>query len=104
SIHANSFLAPEPNGTETFFYGVASESQRLAGCVHSTLVASLGLRDRNVKERELYLLREVRVPSCLVEVAFASNIEEEILMMSPNFRQKAASAIFEGLQKYFKAQ
>ncbi|NPV80986.1 MAG: AMIN domain-containing protein [Firmicutes bacterium] len=102
SIHANSFLNPEPNGTETFYMDNVPGSSDLANCVHQRLVAALKLKDRNVKKRDLFVLRTVTMPSCLVEVAFASNVEEEVLMMSPEFRGKAALAIFNGLQDFFR--
>jgi N-acetylmuramoyl-L-alanine amidase len=41
-------------------------------------------------------------PNVLVEGAFMSNPEDEILLMDENFRQKIAEAVYKGLVKFLK--
>ena len=43
------------------------------------------------------MIRQSRMPACLLELAFVSNLEEERLLADTAFRLKAAEAIAEGL-------
>lgn len=110
SIHSNSSLNPAVGGTATYIYapqgstleGQREERLRLARCIQESLVAALGLRNIGVLEANLSVLRNTRMPSVLVEVAFISNPAEERLLNDPVFQTKAAAGILEGLKKYFK--
>jgi N-acetylmuramoyl-L-alanine amidase len=43
------------------------------------------------------VIREAKCPACLVEVVFMSNLKEELLLLDPAFRQKAAQGITTGI-------
>ncbi|NLZ54195.1 MAG: stage II sporulation protein D, partial [Thermoanaerobacteraceae bacterium] len=49
----------------------------------------------------LFVLRETNNPSVLVNVAALSNPNEERLLSEPQFRQKAAKAIIDGIKVYY---
>lgn len=110
SIHSNASLNPAVGGTSTYIYaprGTALEGQReerlrLVRCIQESLVAALGRRNIGVLEANFSVLRNTRMPSVLVEVAFISNPEEEKLLNDPAFQAKAAAGILEGLRKYFQ--
>lgn len=112
SIHNNAALNnPVASGTETFFYAPADspelfiqrdERQRLARCLQSQLIAKLGRKDRGAKEKNLSVLRNTQMPSALVECAFVSNPEEESLLLTEAFRNKAAEAIAAGIEDYLR--
>jgi N-acetylmuramoyl-L-alanine amidase len=57
-------------------------------------------RSRGVKEQDLWVLNQSKVPSVLIEVGFISNLEEAYLMAQESWRQKMAEAITEGLLNY----
>jgi N-acetylmuramoyl-L-alanine amidase len=101
SIHNDSFTNSSVSGTTTFHYG-GSESVSLAGCVQKHVVEELGGNDRGVRFGSFYVIRYAAMPSILVEVAFISNPEEELLLASDDGRCKIAKGIFEGIIKYFK--
>ncbi|NPV54393.1 MAG: N-acetylmuramoyl-L-alanine amidase [Firmicutes bacterium] len=100
SVHVNSFTDLYPSGAETFYFDNVPDSRRLAALIQDALVRESEINNRKAKSRELYVLREARVPACLVEVAFISNFGEEMLLMSPGFRQKAAQGIYAGILSF----
>lgn len=103
SVHANAGKSEIPTGTETLYSTNVPMSRRLAEHVQSNLVKEIGLADRGIRERpDLYVIREAKMPSCLVEVVFMSNLAEELLLMDENFRKKAARGIANGILGYFQ--
>ena len=103
SIHANASRTGEPTGTETLYSGTVSMSRVLAESVQAALVSQIGQVDRGARERnDLMVIREAKCPACLVEVVFMSNLKEELLLLDPAFRQKAAQGITTGIMSYFQ--
>jgi len=111
SIHCNASLNPEVGGTSTYVYAPPGtelgqqreERLRLGRSIQSALVAALGLRDIGVLEANFSVLRNTKMPSALVEVAFISNPQEEKLLRDPAFQARAAEGILEGLRRYFSS-
>ncbi len=110
SIHANS-STQGLSGHTTYFYAPwgdeflaaqRSDRQKLATLVQNELVKTVGRKDMGVRESNFAVLRETRVPSILVETAFISDSQEEILLGDEGFRQKLAVGIFRGIQSYFE--
>jgi len=64
-------------------------------------VTILQLRDLGAKPADLFVLRETNNPSVMVHIAAISNPEEERLLSEPQFRQKAAVAIINGIKAYY---
>ena len=101
SIHNDAFTNSSASGTTSYHYGDA-ESIRLAGFSQKCLVEELGTKDRGARFASFYVIRYTDMPAVLVEVAFISNPEEEVLLASVDGRYKAAESIFQGIVKYFK--
>lgn len=101
SIHNDAFTNSAAAGTTTFHYG-DNEAVRLAGQVQKCLVDELGTRDRGSRFASFYVIRYTDMPAILVEIAFISNPEEELLLASVDGRYKAAESIFQGVVKYFR--
>jgi N-acetylmuramoyl-L-alanine amidase len=99
SVHCNSFWEPGVHGTETYYYELW-EGQKLASLVQQELIGELGLTDRGIKEANFYLLRHVKVPTCLAEVAFISNPQDERMLQDPLTSLKAALALFRGIRAF----
>ena len=81
------------------------ESRRLAGEVQKSLFAALresnrNLDDRGVKSAPLAVLIGTEMPGILVEVSCVSNEEEARLLARPDYRQRIAASIFQGLRSY----
>jgi len=105
SIHANAFSSPESNGTETYYCSEndhSSASKYLAEQVQREMVSALGLRDRGVKQRSFYVLKNTEMPAALVELGFLTNATEEKLLEKKETHVKAARALFEGLEAYLQ--
>jgi N-acetylmuramoyl-L-alanine amidase len=104
SIHNNASEKPDTSGTETLYYPTP-EKKALAMAIQKAVVQSLGLPDRGIVERPgLVVTRETRMPSALVEVAFMTNKNDLKLLMTEEFRQKAAEGIAGGIINYITGQ
>lgn len=59
-------------GVETFVYtsNLTTKSGALAKAVHPAIVKAYGLKDRGIKEGNLHIVRETRMPAILVEGGF----------------------------------
>lgn len=101
SIHNDYFADSATAGTSVFHYG-GTESIKLAACVQKKVVKGLGTKDRGIRFGSFYILRNADIPAIVIEVAFISNPEEEVLLSSADGRNKAADCIAEGIMSYFK--
>ena len=101
SIHNDSFSSSKSCGTTSFHHGDEA-SMRLATLVQDALISELGTQDRGVRFASFYLLRYAKIPGVVVETAFISNPEEEVLLASSDGRNKIAESIYQGIVKYFK--
>lgn len=77
-----------------------SDSSEFAETIQDGTGAQLGLKDRGVASANFFVLRDARMPSILVEVAFISNEQEERLLRQPSFRQKVAETLLSQIQGY----
>jgi len=68
--------------------------------VHRRVLASLGTSDRGLKRRRLAVLRPLECPGVLVESAYLSNEAEARRVATPEFRQRIAQAIADGIADY----
>lgn len=101
SIHNDGFISPTASGATTYHYG-SSEAVRLAEMVQDQLIESLGVRDRGTRFASFFVIRYASMPAILVEVAFISNPDEELLLASEDGRNRAAYGIFEGIVRYYR--
>ena len=101
SIHCNAAASVTANGTETLTYKLNGDDLRLAIAIQNKLVTYLKRKDRGVKARpDLAVLNQTKMPSALVELAFITNEAEKQLLVSADFQNAAAKAIFEGILSY----
>ena len=105
SVHSNASVNPSVGGTETLYYSNNSPGHELAIEVQNQLILQNGLQDRGVIPRPgLAVLRLTRMPAILAELAFISNPQEAILLSSPEFRQRSAQGIADGLTQYINSR
>ena len=83
------------------------DSQNLAWETKIAVVNLVGahfdMEDHGVKTAPFYVLRYTAMPSILAELAFISNPIEEKRLRQPDFRQKAAEGLFEGIRNYLNS-
>ncbi|MEL7623310.1 MAG: N-acetylmuramoyl-L-alanine amidase [Clostridiales bacterium] len=110
SIHANASTSPQHSGHSVYYYAPASNprfsgrrelTKALAQFVQDSLVNICGRANLGIIESNFVVVRETNCPSILVETAFLSNAEEEQLLAQGEFRQKLATAVAQGIKKYF---
>lgn len=101
SIHNDAFTSSSASGTTCYHYGDA-ESIQLATQLQKNLVEKLGTRDRGVRFASFYVIRYTDMPAVLVEAAFISNPEEEVLLSSIEGRYNTAESLFQGIVQYFR--
>lgn len=59
------------------------------------------LHKNAVEQAGFAVLKAPDIPSILVETAFISNPEEEQRLITAEFQQQMANAIFSGVKRYF---
>lgn len=105
SIHLNAVpdgVNPfRAQGTATYHYYMHSAS--LAGSVQSAAVKYLSLPDNGVKRENFAVVRGTWMPSVLVEGAFIILPDQEAALRTPEYQERYAQAIVDGLEAYFKA-
>lgn len=104
SIHLNSFPQSRYFGAQTFYKKGCDKSKLLSEIIQQELRNVLDKNNtRKPQSRDsIYLLREVDVPSVLIECGFMSNSREEKLLNNPKYQEKIAWAVYIGLIRYFK--
>lgn len=103
SIHNNS-AGSGATGTETLYYP-RPENAIFAQAIQNAMARHVGLKDRGIVERPgVVVTRETKMLSALVEVAFMTNENDLALLMTDEFRQKAAEGIFQGIMDYLSGR
>lgn len=85
SIHCNSAASPQANGTEVWHYYNSTRGKQFAQCIQEQIVNALNTTDRGVKGAQpgtngLYVLTHTDAIAVLVELAFISNMEDNLLL------------------------
>ena len=98
SIHANSFINSGPSGTTTYYSKPIDIA--LADAIDHNLVPLLGTKDDGVIKARYYVTLHASMPAVLIETAFLSNPDDFAKLDSPEWRQKVAQGIADGVDRY----
>jgi N-acetylmuramoyl-L-alanine amidase len=105
SVHLNAFadgVDPFPNvGTSTLFFHPQSEP--LARLVQSGMEREMGLRDLGIHYQNIAIGRTTWMPSIICEGAFLMIPEQENAIRTPEFQERYARGIADGIEAYFKS-
>jgi N-acetylmuramoyl-L-alanine amidase len=104
SLHANSFPESRYRGAQTFYGPGNPDSRRLAEAIQKQLVGRLGPNNRRAKPGNFRVLQDSRMPAAIIEVGFLSNPEEAALLGRPEYRERVAEAICQGVIDYFSGR
>lgn len=100
SVHQNNFLADRTRyGGQVFFWEGDENSVAFAECIQFRL-NSLSGRDVSALKGDFFMLECTDAPSVLVECGFLSNAREEQLLITDEYQNKIAEAIFQGTIAY----
>ncbi len=101
SIHLNSSSKDSIRGTSTYYRYIGFRP--LTQYVYKEML-KLGLPEfGNVGSFNFALSGPTAYPNCLVEVAFLSNKEDELLIRDPVFHKAVAKAIVTGIKEWLKS-
>jgi N-acetylmuramoyl-L-alanine amidase len=122
SIHFNNSINAAAHGLETFYASqkVAQDpewswaaflprrrplealdtGENLAGLIQTALVTRVEGENRGAKGRAFYVIRHTRAPAVLVECGFISNPFEAKLIATPEYRERLAMAVAEGVVQF----
>jgi N-acetylmuramoyl-L-alanine amidase len=76
------------------------DSKRLAESISDAVRKNRDLKARNLKGANFLMLSECMMPAVIVEAGFITNREDEKSLMSDDYKNKVAAAIFEGIKNY----
>ncbi|WP_102026919.1 N-acetylmuramoyl-L-alanine amidase [Salirhabdus sp. Marseille-P4669] len=100
SIHYNSAPEfPEVHGIGTFYYH--DQYYPLANEIQKEVIKATGLKNREARFGDYFVVRENIRPSVLLELGFLSNQTEENIVKGDQFQQQATNGIIRGLIQYF---
>ena len=95
SIHQNYYPSSYVSGAQVF-YAPNGKSKAEAEILQKTLNRQLGC-SRNAAKGDYYIVQCTSYPSLLIECGFLSNAEEEALLLTSEYQQKVAYAIYGGI-------
>lgn len=99
SIHCNSVANPNAEGTETWYWQGSVKGKKLSECINKQICSSLGTINRGAKPTTgLYVIKHTGCTAVLVEMAFISNMDENILLKQN--QDEFARAIARGVTDY----
>lgn len=102
SVHANSFTGNSISGIETFYFADDRQGKTLAQFLQSELIDELKMIDRGAKSANYYVLKHTNMPSALVETGFLSNPSDAAKLVTEQYQDQVAKALFKGLVEYLE--
>lgn len=104
-IHCDGASKQSPNGIGLFVnksYAISAESKKAAECLLPRMVEATGANRRGVYQRDTYTgLNWSEVPCILVECGYMTNPDEDERLNDPEYQQKLAEGMVEGIIDYF---
>ena len=98
SIHGNTFSDSNVSGTETFYYH--KNSRQFAKIIQEHVVEATGFRDRGIKKKDLFVVKDTKMPAVLIEVGYLTNPLDEAKMWTDDFQNRVAASIVEAVKEY----
>lgn len=103
SIHLNKIPQQKYYGWQTFYKSGNENSINLAKCIQNNLNEAIQRENNRVpmKLDTVYIMKNVEIPTTIVECGFLSNPEEEKLLLNNEYQDKLAWGIYAGIIDYF---
>lgn len=101
SIHVNACCGTvdsTPSGTTSYYS--KPQDIALARDVERAITAALGTKDDGIVKSRFYVTLHAFMPAVLVETAFLTNPTDYANLTSPQWRQRLAEAIADGIETY----
>lgn len=105
SIHANKYSSPAVHGAQVFIgENPDAERQLLGTCLQSDLATLSGSQRQLDMISDYYLLRNLKIPTALIEVGFISSPTERSHLLDPQYQRQIAQAITRGVLCYVRGR
>ena len=110
SIHYNSAPSREADGIEIFYYqdnasaSRTKQSKALARDVLGQILQQTQAKSRGVKQGNLAVIRETKMPAILIEGGFMTNAVEMEKIKKSAYQKSIAQGIAQGIQEYLVSQ
>ncbi len=103
SIHLNKINESQYYGWQTFFKSGNEKGKNLATAIQNNLNEAIQRENKRVpmKISNVYIIKNVEIPTTIVECGFLSNPEEEKLLQNNEYQNKLAWGIYNGIMEYF---
>ena len=103
SIHLNKIPQQQYYGWQTFFKNGNDQGEKLANKIQENLNEAIQKENKRVplKIDNVYIIKHVEIPTCIVECGFLSNPEEEKQLMQDEYQNRLAWGIYTGIIDYF---
>ena len=105
SIHVNSATSSSAKGTETYFNistgDQYEEDKKLATYINNEIVTNAKMTNRGVKQASYYVIKNMLIPSVLVELGFISNSEDRQKLINDKYVEIYAQSIYNGIVDYY---
>ena len=102
SLHLNSYPEITQKGAQAFYQEGSEKGENLANAIVSQLTNLLKTSRKEALKGDYYILKcGGDIPASIVECGFLSNPDEEALLITDDYQNEVAYAIFCGIVKYF---
>lgn len=98
SIHQNSYTGESIKGAQVFYFTHSIEGKEAAEIMQENLrLIDTGNKRKAKGNNTYYMLKKTEVPTIIVECGFLSNWEEAKKLVTDEYQNKIAQAIFDGI-------
>ena len=103
SIHLNKIPEEKYWGWQTFYKNKNEEGKKLAESIQNNLNKVIQKENKRVplKIDNIYIIRNIKIATTIVECGFLSNNEEAKLLETAEYQEKLAEGIYKGIEDYF---
>jgi N-acetylmuramoyl-L-alanine amidase len=103
SLHANANTGRMGNwgGIDTFVFGTAGHSYKIAQIAQRNLIKATNLRDRGVKVANFHMLRETKMPAILIEHGFMDSTTDLPYLKSDSYRKVCGETDAKSIAEYY---
>lgn len=105
SIHQNSYTTEDVKGAQVFYFTHSKKGKRMAEIMQENFRLAQPDNQRQAKENSTYyMLKKTEIPTIIVECGFLSNWEEAEKLVTPEYQEKTAQIICDGIMKILQQE
>lgn len=104
SVHLNKISQSQYYGWQTFYKEGNEQGKKLATSIQNNLNEAIQKENKRepLKISNIYIIKNVEIPTVIVECGFLSNQEEEKKLQEEEYQTNLAWGIYNGITEYFK--